>query len=705
MLLRRTREMVEIVRSTCGICQIGCGILAHVDGGRVVRVEGDPDSPLNKGTLCPKGLASLEYLYHPDRLQHPLKRLGERGEGKWASISWDEALDTVAGELAKAKEKYGAESVAFIQGSFKGGTQGLHLLRFANLFGTPNCTYQGHVCFAPRLRASITTYGSYAIPDFEYPPSAIVVWGKNLAENLHHVYRRMMGAVERGAKLMFVNSSYVEGVDRADLWLKPRPGSDLMLAIGMLNVIIEEGLYDSDFVQNWTVGFDKLKAHVQDYTPERVADITWVPAEKIRQAARFYATNRPACLHWGNAIDYGVNSFQTARALCIMRAITGNLEAPGGDLRWLPVPVNPLSPEYTLPDKISPEMRQRSVSSKRRLLPGTIEIPPQDVIDAILTGKPYPIRAAYSLGCNPLLSYSNARKVYEALRTVDFLAMADIFMTPSAALADIVLPVSTYLEFNDVVVPFYSFPVALVQQKVTSVAECHSDYEILRDLARRLGIGEYFWDTDEQFLDHILTPAGISFEEFKKVGALVGGKQYRSYQSGGFPTPSGKVELYSGQLKEWGFDPLPTYYEAPETPMSAPELLAEYPLVFTSRKDGCYRHSSGRQIASLRGTHPEPIIYLHPQTAGELGIADGDLVCIETERGGIKQRATLSDDIDPMVVVVDYAWWFPEDGAAELYGWSKANINILTGDKPPFNREMGSVNLRGALCKIYKASV
>ena len=697
--------MVEIVRTTCGICQIGCGVLAHVDGGRVVKVEGDPDNPLNKGILCPKGLASLEYLYHRDRLQHPLKRLGERGGGKWAPISWDEALDTVAGELAKAKEKYGAESVAFIQGSFKGGTQGAHLLRFANLFGTPNCTYQGHVCFAPRLRASITTYGSYAIPDFEYPPSAIVVWGKNLAENLHHVYRRMMSAVELGAKLMFVTSGYVEGVGKAELWLKPRPGSDLALALGMLNVIIEERLYDSDFVQNWTVGFNELEAHVKDYAPEKAADISWVPAEMIRQAARFYATNKPACLHWGNAIDYGVNSFQTARALCIMRAITGNLESPGGDLRWTPAPVNPLSPEYTLPDKIPPEVRQRSVSSGRRLLPGTIEVTPPDVIDAILSGEPYRVRTAYSLGCNPMLSYSNARKVYEALRTLDFLAVADMFMTPTAALADIVLPVATYLEFNDVVVPFYSIPAALVQQKVVSVGECRSDYEILRDIARRLEFGEYFWDTDEQFLDFILAPAGISCDEFRKVGALVGSKQYRSYQSRGFPTPSGKVELYSHQLKEWGFDPLPAYYEAPETPMSAPELVAEYPLVFTSRKDGCYRHSGGRQIASLRGTHPEPIVYLHPQTAEKLGIADGECVYIETGRGRIRQTATLSDDIDPMVVVVDYAWWFPEDGAAELYGWAKSNINILTGDKPPHNREMGSVNLRGALCKIYKASV
>jgi anaerobic selenocysteine-containing dehydrogenase len=698
--------MAKIVRSTCCICQIGCGILAHVDGEKVIKVEGDPDCPLCKGVLCMKGLASLDYLYHPDRLQCPLKRVGERGEGNWAPISWDEALDMVAGELSENKKKYGAESVAFIEGSFKGGTQGRHIARFANLFGSPNVTYQGHVCFVPRVEASAITYGSYAIPDFEYPPSAIVLWGKNLLGNLQHVYRRMVKAMECGAKVMVVNPTNVAGVDRSDLWIKLRPGSDLALALGMINVIIEEGLYDSNFVQHWTSGFNELKAHVQEYTPEKVADNTWVAAEVIKQASRFYATNKPACLHWGNAIDYGINSFQTARALCILRAITGNLETPGGDLRWSPIPINPNAPTYTLPEKLPPEVRQRSVSSTRKLIPAFFDlykVVPQDVIKAMLYGDPYQIKAACILGCNPLLTYSNSQKVFEALHSLDFLAVADMFMTPTAALADIVLPVSTHFEFNDIVVPHYSLPVVQVQQQVTRVGECRSDYEILRDLARKLGLGEYFWDIDEQCLDFILEPAGISFEELKKIGVLVGSKQYRSYLSRGFPTPSGKVELYSSKLKEWGFDPLPTYYEPPETPLSSPDLLDDYPLVFTSRKNACYRHSSGRQIASLRETHPEPTTCIHPHTAEQLGIANGDWMYVETRRGKIKQKAVLSADIDPRVVVVDYAWWFPEDSATDLYRWKQSNINILTNDEPPFNRELGATNLRGVLCKVYKA--
>lgn len=690
------------IKSTCGICQVGCGILVNVENGRVTKIEGDPESPLNEGILCSKGLASLEYLYHPDRLREPLKRQGRRGEGKWVPISWDEALEIVASELAKAKNANGAESVVFIFGSFKGGFQGQYVRRFANVFGSPNVASQGHVCFVPRLNASKVTYGYYAIPDFDYPPNSIIVWGKNLSENLPHVYRRLVKALDRGSKLMVVNPTEIRGKDRADIWLKPRPGSDLALALGMINVVINEGLYDKAFVENWTTGFDELRTHVQDYTPEKVSEITWVPAEMVKQASRFYTTNRPACIQWGNAIDHGINNFQTARAISILRAITGNLEVPGGDIRWSSPPIDPLAPALGLPEKISPELRQRKVTSPDKILPLTSSVLPQDTIKAIRHGDPYAIRAAYVQGCNPLLTYSNAKETYQALLGLDFLAVADMFMTPTAALADIVLPAATYLETDDIVVPSYSLPIAQVQQGVTRVGDCRGDYEILRDLAGKLGLGEYFWDTKEECLDHILEPAGVSFDELRRIGVLVGSKQYRSYQSQGFPTPSGKVELYSSQLEEWGFSPLPAYHEPPETPQSNPELSKDYPLVLTSCKRGPFRHSSGKQIATLRGSYPEPITRLHPDTASKLGIEEGNWIYVETKRGRIKQKAALVASLDPRVVFVDYAWWFPEKGTKDLYGWADSNINILTDDNPPYNQETGASNLRGILCRVYK---
>jgi anaerobic selenocysteine-containing dehydrogenase len=282
------------------------------------------------------------------------------------------------------------------------------------------------------------------------------------------------------------------------------------------------------------------------------------------------------------------------------------------------------------------------------------------------------------------------------------MVVADMFMTPTAALADIVLPVAGYLEFNSIVAPPY-YPVAQVQQKVAQVGECRSDFEILNELAKRVGLGECFWDNEEQFLDAILKPVGLTFDKLKKVGVISQATQYRLYETNGFPTPTGKVELYSNRLKERGFDPLPTYREPPETPYSDPELAREYPLIITSWKSAPYRHSGGRQIASLRETHPEPVTYMHPQTANGLGIKNGDWVFIETKRGRIKQKANLTTDIDPRVVGVDYAWWFPEQGSSNRYDWAESNINVLTDDKPPFNREMGSTNLRSILCKVHKA--
>jgi len=691
-----------IVKSTCGICYSGCGILVHLKNGKVVKIEGDPDSPVDRGMICSKATASVEYLYHPERLKHPLKRVGERGQGEWQQVSWGEALDTVAKELTKSRDNYGVESVLFLRGNAK-GLQEDYAGRFANAFGTPNIASMAPFCFIPRRFAAQMTYGFNAISDYEYPPECILVWGANMAETRIGEYRQTIRALERGGKLIVIDPRKIELATRADLWIQLRPSSDLALALGMINVIINESLFDKAFVDNWTVGFSELKTHIQDYPPEKVEKITWVPAEAIRQAARVYANNKPACIQWGNAIDSGVNSFQTARAICILKAITGNLEIPGGELQWSYAGIlSRSSPEFDLRNKITADKRARRISARDGLLPTTFFALPQSIVKAIITGDPYPIHTAYVQGCNALLSYPNARETHKAFSSLDFLAVAEMFMTPTAALADIVLPVATYLEYDSIVAPPY-YPIVQVQQKVAEIGECRSDYEILNGLGKRLGLGEYFWENVEQCLDAILKPAGLTFDEFRKVGVISGTKQYRQYETKGFKTPSGKLEIYSGRLKEWGFDPLPVYNEPPETPYSEPELAKQYPLILTSWKPEPFRHSGGRQIASLRNKYPEPITSIHPKTASELGIKDGDWVYVETKRGKIRQKALLTTDIDPRVVIVDFAWWFPERGTADLYGWAESNINILTDNKPPYNREMGSPNLRGMVCRVYKA--
>lgn len=692
----------KIVRSTCELwCNSGCGILIHMKDGKPVKVEGDPDNPVSRGELCVIGRASLEYLYHPDRLKYPLKRVGEKGEGKWQRITWGEALDIIASELTKTKEKYGVESVAFMQGCAK-GYQDSYLARFANVFGSPNIASMSSICFHPRLRGVLATYGFMSSPDYEYPPSCIVIWAWNPPSTAFGESRRVGEALEKGSKLIVIDPAETAFAQKADIWVKPRPCSDLALALGMINTIINEELFDGDFVEKWTVGFDKLKACVQDYPPEKVAEITWVPAEVIKEIARLYATARPSCIATGNGVDNNINNFQFNRAAAILRALTGNVGRPGGEIGWSPAGIEPRgSAEMHRYDLIPPELRARRVGVEEGLLPNYFSALPQKLVKAMLTSKPYPIRSAFIQGGSLLHTYSNVREVYEALKSLDFLVVSDFFMTPTAELADMVLPVATYLEIDSLHEAEF-MPVVSVIQKVAQTGECWSDCKIFSELGKRLGLGEYFWENDEQALDFILKPAGLTFDEFRKAGVISGGKQYRTYEKNGFDTPSGKVELYSSQLEEWGFDPLPVYHEPPESPLSRPEMVEEYPLVFTSMKLAPYLHSGGRQIKSLRDSHPEPLVTIHTETAGKLGIKDGDRVYVETKRGSIKQQAALSPNIDPGVVIMEHGWWFPEKDE-DMHGWAESNLNVLTANNPPYARELGSVTFRGILCKLYKA--
>jgi len=707
----------EIVKSVCGLCSAACGVLITVEDGRAVGIKGDPESPPNRGGLCKIGLASLEYLNHHDRLKHPLKRAGDRGEGRWQEISWDEALSLAADALNAVKQEYGPEAVAMVHGSAK-GPMDTHLVRLANAFGTPNLVCSDHVCHVPKMLAAEFTFGFLPGAEYEHPPACVVVWGANIAETRSNINRGFVQARKEGAKVIAIDPLDTEIAKMADIWLRVRPGSDLALALGMINVVINEGLYDKDFVNKWTVGFDKLKQHVQDYPPEKAAEISWVPADLIVKAARLYATNRPGHIELGNALDHNLNSFQGARAASILMALSGNLGVPGGEVEALGSGFRDGDPDKESSQigilgrwSYQLELRGSLPGGKRKnkvdpdLLPDFRYVLPQSVVKSILEEDPYPIRGMFVQASNPLSCWPNIQGTCQALKGLGFLAVSDLFMTPTAALADIVFPVASYLEFDGIqMTPMGT--IAQAQRKVAQIGECRSDHEIINGLAKRLGLAEYFWDSIDRFWDAILEPAGLTFAQFEKMDRFTGrekAKQYRQYEVSGFKTPSGKAELYSGQLEAWGFDPLPTYYEPPDTPYRDPGLAKEYPLLCTTRKSGVYRHSGGRQIPSLRRSHPDPLVIIHSDAAGRLGIEDGDWIFIETKQGRIRQRASLSASVDPRVIVVDHAWWFPERDETDLFGFADSNYNILTDDRPPFNKEVGSFNIRGLACKVYKA--
>jgi anaerobic selenocysteine-containing dehydrogenase len=708
----------EVVKSVCGLCAGSCGVLITLEGGKPVMIKGDPESPPNRGGLCKIGLASLEYLNHPDRLKNPLKRSGERGEGKWKRISWDDAFSLAADKLNEVKHSDGPEAVVMVHGSAK-GPMDTHLVRLANAFGTPNVVCSDHVCHVPRMLAAELTFGFHPGAEYGYPPACIILWGSNIAATRSTMFRNFSDAIKKGAKVISVDPLRTGIARRASLWLQIRPGTDLALALGMINVIINEKLYDKEFVEKWTIGFDLLKSHVQGYPPKKVADITWIPADEIVKVARLYATHRPGHIEWGNAIDHQLNSFQTARAISMLMALTGNLGVPGGEQETLGSGFRDADPdkessqigvrgrwsyELELRHHLSGEARKKKVDPQ--LLPDFRYVTPQSVVKAILDEDPYGVRAMFVQASNPLSCWPNLQKTYQAFNRLGFLAVSDLFMTPTAAMADIVFPVASYLEFDGVQIPPPG-TIAQMQRKVAQIGECRSDHEIINGLSKELGLGDYFWNSTDDFWDAVLEPTGMTFKEFRKVGRFSGlkkAKQYRNFETNGFKTPSGKVELFSKQLADSGFDPLPIYREVPESSHSNGETAKNYDLLCTTWKLGVYRHSGGRQIPSLRRLHPDPVVIIHPETAKDKGIRQGEWVFIETKRGRIKQKAKISDVVDPRVIVADHAWWFPEKTEKDLFGFLDANYNVLTNDQPPFNKEVGSFSIRGIACDVYRTS-
>jgi anaerobic selenocysteine-containing dehydrogenase len=681
----------------------GCGMLAHVVNGKITKVEGDPDSPLSSGTVCAKGLAQLERLNHPDRLNYPMKRMGERGEGKWGRLSWDEALGIIAEKIQETIKQDGQRAISFAQGTPKGLELYL-MIRLANILNVPNISTPGNVCHMPRETASNLTCGFFPIPDYDHPPACVVVWGSNLFQTNEEgiLGAQLRRALDQGARLIVIDPRKTGAASRADLWLQPRPGTDLALALGMLKVMIDENLYDKTFVENWTKGFPELKEHLQKYPLNKVSEITWIPKEQVIKAAHLFTQKKPACIQWGNALEHNINSFQCAKALLILMAISGSLDVPGGNVNRQGPPI--MRPGELVQVKKFPDKKEKILSPEFRLATMMGFVPSQLIVKAILTAKPYPIRFMYIQGGNPLLSYANANETFQAMKRLDFLAVSEIFLTPTAQLADIVLPAATNFEFDDI--GHFGLPHGFILARpkiVEPLGECWPDSKILNELGKRLGYGQYFWKDMRECLDEILRPAGMTYDDFKNVGILKGKWEHKGYEKKGFNTPSGKVEIYSQQLKDWGYGPLPSYRDLPESPESSPDLLKEYPLIFTSAKDPYYFHSAYRNVSSLRKLSPDPVVLIHPETASKSGIAEGDWVSVETKRGTIRQKAKLNSDIAPRVIILSFGWWFPERKDLELFGWKESNLNILTSNNPPYDPAIGSTSLRAVPCRIYKS--
>ena len=692
--------------SVCRGCHGGCAARVTVAGGRVVRVRPGLGSPFNLGQMCVKGLSIPAMLSHPDRLTVPLKRVGERGSGRFAPVSWDEALGDIAVRLDCFRRETGPESVALGQGT--GRPHYFHVIRFANTFGTPNWYEPGLAnCFIPRITVSNLTYGGFVAGDYygDTPPRTILFWGHNPLVSgpdgeLSFPVKRALAA---GAFGIAVDPRRSETAKRCGLWLPIRPGTDAGLALAMIRAIIEEGWYDRDFVEQQTTGFSELRAAVDPYTPAWAEAVTGVSAAALLEAARRYALDRPSILDWGVSLEQNPNSLQTVRAVAILRGLTGNLDVPGGDVFG-----HDLIGAYpVLRQELPAEaLAQRIGAQQFKLLGGFRAFMPSAHIPglfaAMRTGDPYRVRALLLFGNNPLATVADSRAVLESLKALDLLVVTDHFLTPTAALADYVLPGAMWPEIDGVIeLPLVAPRGVCAHRKLVQTGQCRQIEHILNDLAARLGLAGAD-EPLEAIFDARLRPSGLTFAELAERGMVLAAPAYGRYLEKGFRTPSRKVEFFSKPLARLGYDPLPSYREPPESPVAAPEVARAFPLILTTgarRRE--FFHSEGRQIAFLRDRRPEPLVELGPATAAQCGVADGDWARVSSPRGSIRMRVRVTPDIREGVASIDHGWWFPERGVAD-FGALESNANVLTNAGPPYDPAFGSYQLRGLLCAVEK---
>ncbi|MDB4443818.1 molybdopterin-dependent oxidoreductase [bacterium] len=564
----------EKMLTFCQHCHMKCRLFVTVKEGKIQSIKNA------MGIEGIKGIHCKELIDHSDRLIYPKKRTVKRGEGQWARISWDEALDMMAERFGAIKKRYGPEAVATILGCGHKEPAYYATFLFSHVLGTPNVMDINRQCSIPTMIGSTLTFGENLLtelePDF-LRSRCILIWGANPKHTYPPLDRDICIAQEKGAKIIIIDprppGSVKSRADQNDLWLRIKPGSDAFLALAMIKVLIDEKLYEEDFVAKWCIGFEALKDHVQKYTLEEAERITSVPRDKIIEAVRTFSTTKPSCLYTrlGSSAQH-INATQSARAISIFFALSGSIDVPGGNLLGNPLegyrhqrtmsqwPSFPPGVEEkrlgadTYPFICSPRGKMDDFLSLRRAHG-------PDCIEAMIDGK---IKAFYAPGCNVVVGESNSRRIREALRNLDFFVVADLFMTPTAELADLVLPAAHFLE---TALPMRAYQrmgpnlntyILASRRVVDPRGECWDDRKIIFELAKRMDAA-LPWDDVEAFNDWTLEGVGVTFKEIqsRRSQQLSFPVAYVKYETNGFKTPSDKIELYSETLENMGYDFMP----------------------------------------------------------------------------------------------------------------------------------------------------
>jgi anaerobic selenocysteine-containing dehydrogenase len=685
---------IAIRKTMCTICSARCAIDAYVKDGVVVKVEGSKENPFSNGTLCSKGAATRQYIYHKDRLLSPLMR---DEAGKLAPTNWNDALDRIGQRLNKIKQESGPESVAFFVGYSKWMRP--FVKRLAHSFGSPNYLTESSTCHEATAMANKLTYGAFGTPEIR-KTRCLLVWSKNPFYSNTPTVSRLLDARDRGLKIIEVGPLLTPLSKHADIHLRIRPGTSGALAHGMARVIVEENLHDREFVDQWTAGFAEYRNYIQDFTPSVVEDITGVPAELIIKAARLFATTKPASLlNSSSATVHHTNGVQNHRALIALVGLTGNFDCEGGNhvvpAGFLNTPNGLVTRQAEFQqsrpwEQMAPRVGQEKFPVWCRIVPQAqaMRLPHQ-----ILSRKPYPIRAIVAFGLNYRM-WPGSDFMYESLKKLDFFVNVDLFRTDSTQLADVVLPACSTFERQEL--KFYPGKYVIYTQPVIDpLGNSRSDTDIVTELAHRLAPDDALLNKGyEDCLDWILEPTGLSIAELKKYPGGYNVEDipmhpYRKYKTLGFATPSGKMEFSSTLLKEAGIDPLPTFTEPKLSHVSTPSLAEDFPLILTTgARLPMFFHSRTFRLSWTRKLRPDPMVDMNPRDATKRKIRQGDRVTLSTPRKSIEVRANLTEMVAPGVVNM-------------YHGYPEANVNELI-DPEYLDPISGFPGFKSLVCQLQR---
>jgi anaerobic selenocysteine-containing dehydrogenase len=686
----------NVVPSTCWECSTCCGALLTIDEGRVTDVAPNPQHPASRGAFCIKGIRGMPGLaYGEERLLYPMRRAGERGSGKWTRISWDEALDEMAERLDAVRKKYsplalaGATSGAFFPRS-------IALALLMRSLGSPNWMINQDLCGGCRgVSDMVTGLGIQSGEDVDHARTLLLVGANpHMANPLQ--WQRIKEAKARGAKIVVLDPLRTQAVALATRWLRPKPGTDAAIGLAMMHVLIAENRYDRAFVERWCQGFSQLSDRVAEWNPARAAQVSGVPEDEIRAAALDYAEG-PACFVSGHGIDAMSNGVQTFRAFHCLVAITGNYDRPGGNRR-AKRPKGLRTGFDVLYDKnfrLEEEVEKQTIGASQFPLWSGPEgwqtaCHNPSVIEAMLTGKPYPVRALYVSGVNIAVTYPDTPRTLQALRSLDFLAVATHNMTPTAALADIVLPKTVTLEEEEVTLhaagPCLTYTAAVSPRR----GEARPDIEIAAALLERMEHRPLLpWRTQREYNQFVLRDTGFTIAHVAEKGYLEFPWKWEDFQK--------KLELYSERMAKHGLDPLPQWI----APASSVHDIV-FPLKLqTGLRERTYHHSRFREQAWAKKVSPDPLLSIHPRTAKQLGVREGDWVSVRTRGhdGSCRLKAKLSDSTAPDTVVTGMGWWRPDAPGPE-FGALDINVNAALSYAGPYDPASGSADTRGIPCRV-----